>query len=54
MCALPGCGARLRADDSGKTLMLCAGCRIVAYCGAEHQRADWKTRHKAECASLHA
>ncbi|KAF3932676.1 hypothetical protein ABW19_dt0202472 [Dactylella cylindrospora] len=27
---------------------LCKGCGIVAYCGKEHQRADWKT-HKSFC-----
>jgi len=29
----------------------CEGCMTVAYCGKEHQRADWK-RHKGECKSL--
>jgi hypothetical protein len=52
MCALPGCGARLRAAvaPSGrhKSLLRCARCRSAAYCGAEHSHADW-ARHKADC-----
>ena len=29
----------------------CARCKVVAYCGKEHQKADWKV-HKRVCASL--
>jgi hypothetical protein len=34
----------------GKTegIMKCARCKAVAYCGREHQRADWKA-HKTSC-----
>lgn len=28
----------------------CVRCKAVAYCGEEHQKADWKT-HKKSCAS---
>ena len=31
--------------------MKCARCKVVAYCGKEHQKADWKV-HKKICASL--
>jgi len=31
--------------------MKCAQCKVVAYCGKEHQKADWKV-HKRTCASL--
>uniref|UniRef100_A0A4Y0BPW9 MYND-type domain-containing protein n=1 Tax=Anopheles funestus TaxID=62324 RepID=A0A4Y0BPW9_ANOFN len=27
----------------------CAGCQQVAYCGRDHQRADWKTQHRNQC-----
>ena len=27
---------------------VCARCRLVGYCGVEHQRKDWPT-HKAVC-----
>jgi hypothetical protein len=29
----------------------CGRCKVVAYCGKEHQKADWK-EHKKVCASL--
>jgi hypothetical protein len=29
----------------------CLGCRAIAYCGTEHQKADWN-RHKKECKKL--
>jgi hypothetical protein len=29
--------------------MKCARCKVVAYCGKEHQKADWKV-HKRVCA----
>ena len=31
--------------------MKCGRCKVVAYCGKEHQKADWKV-HKRVCASL--
>jgi hypothetical protein len=40
MCALAGCGARKRADGSGKSLLRCGACRTAVYCGLAHQRAD--------------
>jgi hypothetical protein len=51
MCAQPGCGARVRADDSGKKRLRCGGCRAAVYCGAAHQSEDW-TRHRRECRAL--
>jgi len=33
--------------------MRCARCKVVAYCGKEHQKADWKV-HKRICASFAA
>jgi hypothetical protein len=53
MCALAGCAARKRADDSGKRLLRCGACRTAAYCGPAHQREHWE-RHKTECAALGA
>jgi hypothetical protein len=52
ICALPGCGARTRADNSGKKLLRCGGCRAAVFCGAAHQREDWAGRHEAECRML--
>jgi hypothetical protein len=52
MCALPGCGARKRAEGtSNKKLLRCGTCRGACYCGPTHQRQDW-ARHKAECAAI--
>lgn len=45
-CELAGCGA-----GSDAALSRCGKCKLVLYCGAEHQRADWM-RHKVECAHL--
>jgi len=27
----------------------CGGCKLVNYCGKDHQKQDWKTVHKTEC-----
>jgi hypothetical protein len=48
MCALPGCGARGRDGAANKKLLRCGTCRAACYCGAAHQREDWR-RHKGEC-----
>jgi hypothetical protein len=53
MCALPGCCARTRAEDAKKKLLRCGTCRGAWYCGAAHQREDWR-RHKADCAATAA
>jgi hypothetical protein len=47
LCGLPACCARTR-DGGAKKLKKCSGCRVVAYCGPEHQHEDW-ARHKGEC-----
>jgi hypothetical protein len=48
MCALPGCGARCRDGAANKKLLRCGTCRAACYCGAAHQREDWR-RHKGAC-----
>jgi hypothetical protein len=48
MCALPGCGARVRDGAAAKKLLRCGTCRAACYCGPAHQRADWG-RHKGAC-----
>jgi hypothetical protein len=53
VCALPGCGARKRADGSGKGLLRCGACRRFAFCGPAHQREAW-AGHKDKCAALAA
>lgn len=47
ICGLAGCWRRGRCDG-GDGLLKCGSCRAVAYCGTEHQIADWK-RHKGDC-----
>jgi hypothetical protein len=44
-CALPSCGAR---EAHVAHFKLCGRCSSVAYCGREHQIADWPA-HKAAC-----
>jgi hypothetical protein len=54
-CNFPGCMissehlSRAGGCHSTKSMKLCSACSSVAYCGPEHQRANWK-RHKKECA----
>lgn len=43
-CEVDGC-------DVHTGLSRCGTCALVFYCGAEHQRADWR-RHRVECAHL--
>jgi hypothetical protein len=55
-----GQGATLSSVHAGNTscricgkterIMKCARCKSAAYCGREHQRADWKV-HKTSCVS---
>jgi hypothetical protein len=52
LCALPGCGARSR-DGGAKRLLRCGTCRAACYCGAAHQREDWR-RHRGGCAAAAA
>ncbi|EOY16201.1 Histone-lysine N-methyltransferase ASHR1 [Theobroma cacao] len=40
-----------RCFKSDGTLLRCASCNIVWYCGAECQRLDWKL-HKVECRAI--
>ena len=46
------CKAPHRPD--GSTLEQCGGCKRTHYCGRDCQTADWKARHKGECAALAA
>ena len=32
-----------------RSVMRCGRCRVVYYCGVEHQRAHWRSTHRAEC-----
>lgn len=36
---------------TGDEVMKCGGCKVVAYCGKDHQREDWKA-HKVLCKAL--
>jgi len=35
-----------------KPLLRCGACRVVWYCGPQHQRQDWKAKHKSCCGTL--
>ncbi|KAH6993259.1 hypothetical protein EDB82DRAFT_555452 [Fusarium venenatum] len=44
-CSLPsGCLAGFQSAS----LLQCAGCHVINYCGKPHQKADWR-RHKVQC-----
>lgn len=30
-------------------VLKCGGCKIVVYCGKDHQKSDWKNGHKNQC-----
>lgn len=36
-------------DCTNDASLRCKQCGMAHYCGVEHQKADWKARHKAEC-----
>lgn len=41
------CGAMERKDGSGP-MLVCGGCGVTQYCGADCQRSHWRL-HKPEC-----
>jgi hypothetical protein len=47
-CERSGCDLAQDELAEGKTLKMCAKCRLVSYCGKECQTADWPT-HKKGC-----
>ena len=49
-CTFAACGAREPAPGA---FSLCAACKAVAYCGKEHQVADWPA-HKKACKEARA
>ena len=57
VCGRSGCNAVSRAKLSSPRrhpLLLCSGCKSIAYCSKECQAAAWAAGHKQECASVHA
>jgi len=46
-CAV--CGATSPEDRKGGKMLRCSRCKLVYYCGAACQKADWKAAHKREC-----
>ncbi len=53
---MPSCSVqkRMAEDGTAKKLLRCTRCEKATYCCREHQKADWPTRHKAECDALQA
>jgi hypothetical protein len=47
LCGLPGC--RVEVAEGGR----CSRCKVIEYCGAAHQREDWK-RHREVCREMAA
>ena len=51
-CAHPGCTTVTGASEAEQPLgKRCSGCRLVRYCGAACQKADWPA-HKTACREL--
>ncbi len=48
-CAYVWCGRLEGQSEVGVRLRACGRCRVVGYCSAECQRADWAAGHKAAC-----
>lgn len=42
------CSVCNKGKSEGVTILRCARCKNAYYCGAAHQKADWKS-HKANC-----
>lgn len=34
-------------------LLQCSNCKLISYCGQEHQKADWK-KHKSICSAVNS
>merc|ERR1712008_43198 len=45
-CNYPNCRAK------NIKLEICSKCKSVYYCSKEHQKLDWKMRHRLECKNL--
>lgn len=45
-----GATATCRVCDKSEGAKFCQGCKLVAYCGKEHQKKDWSA-HKQVCRS---
>jgi len=43
------CEVCKRGPLTGTPVQMCSRCRIVCYCGREHQRVDYKSSHKEQC-----
>lgn len=42
----------LKSIDTS-SLLQCSNCKLVSYCGQEHQKADWK-KHKSFCIAVNS
>jgi hypothetical protein len=49
VCAFEVCG---KLEHHVHDFQQCGGCKVVAYCCREHQRAHWKAGHKKVCAAF--
>lgn len=49
-CYFPfGCNVCKLCELTGTSLSKCSNCKVIMYCGPEHQRMDWKANHKQWC-----
>lgn len=39
--------------DAPTNLLQCSNCKLISYCGQEHQKADWK-KHKSFCIAVNS
>lgn len=46
------CSICEKQTSDGVTLSRCSRCKTIFYCSIECQKADWKVRHKKECAEI--
>ncbi|KZV83361.1 hypothetical protein EXIGLDRAFT_728448 [Exidia glandulosa HHB12029] len=49
-CGWPSC--RVTERETGRSLSVCARCRLLRYCSQECQKKHWRSTHKSVCTDL--